>query len=109
MAYVQYHVGLGSGARQSVRRKKKMSMDALSAGLAEIDEAPPPPPPARKVWEFDRAKLSDLRQIGEGNFGVVYLAKVRDACGARANLANGQTGAGTFACCSWIGLTERHK
>jgi len=75
MAYVQYQVGLGSGARQSVRRKKKMSMGSLSAGLSEVEEAPPPPPPARKVWEFDRSKLSELRQIGEGNFGVVYLAK----------------------------------
>eukprot|EP00729_Bicosta_minor_P014769 gene14769-24481_t len=73
MAYMQYKVGLGSGARQSVRRKK-ISMGALSAGLSELEEAPPPPP-ARKNWEFDRSKLSDLRQIGEGNFGVVYLAK----------------------------------
>lgn len=29
--------------------------------------------PTRANWEFDRTKLSELKQIGTGNFGIVYV------------------------------------
>jgi len=64
-----YETGLGSAARASVRRKKKGKPKKGARADA------PPPPTTKEGWEFPRDKLSDLHEVGQGNFGLVYKAQ----------------------------------
>lgn len=78
MAGVHYQMGFGSGARASFRRKKAKGKGGLSHGTQiEVDQVDSAKSKADGDWEFDRAELFDLKQIGQGNFGVVYLGRAR--------------------------------
>ena len=67
-----------SGARASFRRKKAKGKGGLSHGTQiEVDQVGSAKSKADGDWEFDRAELFDLKQIGQGNFGVVYLGRAR--------------------------------
>lgn len=60
---------LGRGAASSFRKKKRKNKERLTTSTLEL--------PAGKGkdgdWEVDRSTLSDLTEIGSGQFGVVYI------------------------------------
>jgi len=47
---------LATAAQRSIRKKKNIKV-ATDTGV--------------KNWEFDRSKLTDMKEIGSGNFGKV--------------------------------------
>eukprot|EP00052_Salpingoeca_macrocollata_P025034 m.226652 g.226652 ORF g.226652 m.226652 type:complete len:629 (+) comp22362_c1_seq6:89-1975(+) len=57
---------LAQGASKSFRGKKDSTPSVSSLRQADKD------------WEVDAAKLSGFKEIGQGNFGVVYLAQLDD-------------------------------
>lgn len=71
--------------RASFRRKKlkkgKKSAAPTEKAFAELPETGAP----IESWEIPRSKITDLRQIGEGNFGLVYIGQV-SAAGAEDKL-----------------------
>lgn len=67
--------GLGSGARASYRKKGRSQ--GLSHRGGSGDDGTPAIDPEERDWEYPRSQLSDLRQVGQGNFGVVYIGKAK--------------------------------
>lgn len=59
---------LASGAGTSVRLKKKKSDNHA----VEWELANPGATPVEREWEFDRSRLKQDKQLGSGQFGVVF-------------------------------------